>query len=124
MKLKHLIIISLILLAITLLIQKCRACEFLICARTDTPNIYGISVICMPDNWIWGTEECLPKFYIIKCPQMSVAEGINYIGTEYAIDETAMSEPNKLTMKSTGRLSLTKAGILQCLKKKAQQVEP
>jgi hypothetical protein len=39
----------------------------------------GYPVVIMPDGHTWGTEECLPRFVVVKCPQVTVPEAMHYI---------------------------------------------
>jgi hypothetical protein len=87
-KLKHLIIIALILLAITFLMQKCRSCELVCMARTDLSptSLYETNdVLAVFEN---GTVANLKTaksnasmfsgvFYYVYVPDLSVAEAIN-----------------------------------------------
>lgn len=37
----------------------------------------GYPVVIKPDGWGWGGEERLPKFVLVKCPQVTVEQIIN-----------------------------------------------
>jgi hypothetical protein len=39
----------------------------------------GMPVVVMGDGHGWGTEECLPKFVLIKIPGVSVATVLKYV---------------------------------------------
>ena len=39
----------------------------------------GYPVVVMPDGQTWGREECLPKFVIVKCPEVTVEQARGYI---------------------------------------------
>ena len=37
-------------------------------------------VICVkPDGWLWGKEECLPNFIIVRVPGVSIEQGVDYL---------------------------------------------
>lgn len=46
----------------------------------------GMPVVVMPDGHIWGLEERLPKFIVIKIPLVSVDRVLKYIGEWRDID--------------------------------------
>ena len=39
----------------------------------------GHVISVQPDGHTWGKEECLPKFYIVKLPKVSVADVQKYL---------------------------------------------
>jgi hypothetical protein len=39
----------------------------------------GFPVVVMPDGWVWGTEERLPKFVVIKIPGVPISKVLKYI---------------------------------------------
>ena len=43
----------------------------------------GMPVVVMEDGHIWGGEECLPRFVVIKIPTISVDVVKKYIEPEY-----------------------------------------
>ena len=54
-------------------------------ARTQLGDI----VVIRPDGWVWGREEGLPNFVLVKIPDMTVEEAKQYensITEEYEID--------------------------------------
>lgn len=59
-------------------------------ARTQLGDI----VIVKPDDWVWGGEECLPNFVIVKLPGVSVEEVNNYM--ESLMDNTDPNNPKML----------------------------
>lgn len=81
MKLKHLIVyqivIALILLVLTLLIQKCRSCEMVCTLRTDfLPDALWETndIVDIFENGTYYGKPCLEHNYIVKIPDLSVAE--------------------------------------------------
>jgi len=38
----------------------------------------GDIVVVRPDNWVWGKEECLPNFVVVKVPGMNEVEAKQY----------------------------------------------
>lgn len=43
----------------------------------------GDVVVVMPDGHVWGSEECLPDFIIVKVPSVSVETAQTYIQAVY-----------------------------------------
>jgi len=54
----------------------------------------GDIVVVKPDGWVWGNEENLPRYLVVKLPQLSV-ETINHF-TESLMD---LSDPENPKMK-------------------------
>lgn len=42
----------------------------------------GDVVVVMPDGHVWGKEERLPKFMVVKIPDLSVKDAMKYIESE------------------------------------------
>ena len=34
----------------------------------------GDVIVVRPDGWVWGKEECLPNFIVVKVPDMAIEE--------------------------------------------------
>ena len=47
----------------------------------------GDIVVVKPDGWVWGREECLPNYLVVKLPQLSVE-------TVEHFTQSLMGEPN------------------------------
>ncbi len=45
--------------------------------RTQREDI----IVVRPDGWVWGSEECLPNFVVIKIPGMSYETAKQYEGS-------------------------------------------
>jgi hypothetical protein len=53
----------------------------------------GDIVVVRPDNWVWGKEECLPNFIVVKVPGMNEVEAKQYeqsLMEQKGIDERGM----------------------------------
>jgi hypothetical protein len=46
----------------------------------DSPerSMKGDVIVVRPDGWVWGREECPPRFVIIKVPDMTLEEAKKY----------------------------------------------
>ena len=53
----------------------------------------GHVISVKPDGHTWGKEECLPKFYVVKLPKVSVADVEKYL--ESKIDLLSVVEEGK-----------------------------
>jgi hypothetical protein len=79
-KLIHWVILVLILLLLTIIIQKkCYPCEMLCLARTDlqADSFWETNdiVVIKDNNWSWGSDERNKNlFFIVKIPDLSVSE--------------------------------------------------
>lgn len=38
----------------------------------------GDIIVVRPDGWVWGKEECLPNFVIIKIPDLKIEDAMKY----------------------------------------------
>ena len=47
--------------------------------RACMPVGIGDVIIAKPNGWRWGKKECLPSYYIIKIPDLSVKEAESYL---------------------------------------------
>ena len=65
----------------------------------------GHVIAIMPDGHEWGSQECLPKFYIIKIPGVSVDDLQDYIASK--IDWLAEKGPKRIGIRKW-KLNLTK----------------
>lgn len=83
----------------------------------------GHVISVQPDNHAWGKEECLPKFYVVKLPKVSVADVKKFLdvqmntlgdGTEvigirkYKLDVSSIPTAIKNTLKSDGVITINK----------------
>ena len=39
---------------------------------------FGDIIVVREDGWVWGNEECLPNFIVVKLPSMSFEEAKKY----------------------------------------------
>ena len=62
-------------------------------AQYDARTQLGDVVVIRPDGWVWGREEGLPNFVLVKIPNMTVGEAKQY---EEAIMDTTDPEHPKL----------------------------
>ena len=53
----------------------------------------GHVVSVKPDGHTWGKSECLPKFYIVKLPKVSVADVQKYLEPKMDLFSTAEEKP-------------------------------
>ena len=53
----------------------------------------GHVISVQPDGHTWGKEECLPKFYIVKLPKVSVADVQKYLEPKMDLFSTAEEKP-------------------------------
>ena len=56
--------------------------ELLIKAENPSNNPakqIGDVVVVKPDGWKWGKEECLPRYVVVKVPDMTVKEAEKYV---------------------------------------------
>jgi hypothetical protein len=51
----------------------------------------GDIIVVRPDGWVWGKEECLPNFIVVKVPQMTETEAKKY--EESLTDNTDKEKP-------------------------------
>jgi hypothetical protein len=90
-------------------------------AEMDRAGSYkkGYPVVVMPDDHTWGSQEGLPKFVIIKCPQLALSGAQNYIDQYVqAFDYVTISanqaqdiyavRVSASNVNSTGHLDITK----------------
>jgi hypothetical protein len=60
-------------------------------ASRDARIQLGDIVVVRPDGWQWGNEENLPRYIIVKIPQLSV-DDVSYL-VEQLIDKTNPDKP-------------------------------
>ena len=82
----------------------------------------GHVIAVMPDGHKWGKEECLPKFYIVKLPEVKVEEVKKYLESKmdlatateaiairkYKLDVTTLPRETKETLEKDGVITLEK----------------
>jgi hypothetical protein len=90
----------------------------------------GHVISVQPDGHTWGKEECLPKFYIVKLPKVSVADVKKYLDPKIDLFSTADVKPTiairkykldvanlptlaKTALESDGVLSISKVDDLE-----------
>ena len=89
----------------------------------------GDPVVVMPDGHEWGRKECLPKFYVVKVPGLSVEVAKKYIQVEedggrpitrrlYRLNIDGLKLGDKEVLEATGRVTLSTSTIQGKLKKK------
>lgn len=56
----------------------------------------GHIISVQPDNHKWGKEECLPKFYVVKLPDVRVEDVQKYLESKVdLLSEVEAGEPRK-----------------------------
>jgi hypothetical protein len=64
----------------------------------------GDIIVVRPDGWVWGSEECLPNFVVVKVPGVSVEDVKHYedvlqqdevVTRTLSIDKTEWDDENK-----------------------------
>jgi hypothetical protein len=89
----------------------------------------GDVVDVRPDGFLWGREECLPRFYIIKIPELKIADAKKYMQSSYSglimtkrrryqID-IGLLESSKMSPVSTGKATLPLTTLQSALIDKA-----
>lgn len=83
----------------------------------------GHVISVKPDGHKWGKEECLPKFYIVKLPKVSVADVQKYLDAQmdtlgsatekiairrYQVDVGTIPTAIKNTLETDGVISISK----------------
>lgn len=110
-------------------------------SSTDPTNLKtwdrGHVISVQEDGWPWGSSECPPKFCVVKISDMTVEEARVYLESEMEIPEEGrhdmkvlsirknkfdlddVSLPKEKTdeLKNTGKMSITKAQVTDCVKK-------
>lgn len=82
----------------------------------------GHVVDVKPDGWKWGASECLPKFWKVKLPNISVSQVNKFLAVKY--DATDANTPVQIrewklsvndipaeivsTLNNTGEITITK----------------
>ena len=94
----------------------CFACEILVLNRADIPtnsDWQRYDPVCVkPDGFNWGDREALPKFYIVKLPQITVTQGETFLipnitlRRKKKLDYNNLSTAMKNELNSTGMLTL------------------
>jgi len=119
-------------------------CEILIKAKDNVnpdPELdklnykRGHFVAVMPDGHTWGKKECLPDFFILKIPGVSVDQFDEYMKPELDtgdakkqiitkrrihkldIDATTIPKAIRNAVKNTGVATITKAQIINHLRR-------
>lgn len=90
----------------------------------------GYVVCVMPDGHPWGKKECLPDFVVLKVPNMTVENTLQYLQEKLEnpqtinqkaigrrvkklnVDSTLLPLAKRNTIKNTGVVTLTKAQTL------------
>jgi len=90
----------------------------------------GHVISVQPDGHKWGKEECLPKFYIVKLPKVSVADVQKYLEPKmdifsreeerptiairhYKLDVENLPTLAKTALESDGVLSISRVSDLE-----------
>jgi hypothetical protein len=83
----------------------------------------GHVISVQPDGHKWGKEECLPKFYVVKLPKVSVADVKKYLDVQmntlgdstkvigirkYKLDVSSIPTAIKNTLESDGVITINK----------------
>lgn len=96
----------------------------------------GDVVVVRPDGWLWGNEECLPNFIIVKVPDMPYEEAKKYEESlnEQFIDDKGETQSRMLKVRKyqiplvdveeakskNGILNRTKAEKIKNIKEKTE----
>lgn len=89
----------------------------------------GDIIVAACDNHVWGRSEGLPKFYVVKVPDISVAEvniycDPHYKGLsdtelkhkrKYKFDVTKLSLKNQNDIETKGIVTVSKAVLKKCM---------
>lgn len=87
----------------------------------------GHVVSVQPDGHKWGKEECLPKFYIVKLPKVSVATVNKFMEAKmdiltgeqpiairkYKLDVSSLATALKTALEHDGVITINKASDLE-----------
>ena len=79
-------------------------------ARTQVGDV----IVVRPDGWVWGNEECPPRYIVIKRPDLSV-EDARYL--EEPLTDTATVSTNtpstsvEMTTETGGKIILTNSKV-------------
>ena len=127
MKLRTAIILTITLLLITLYLENCRGCEFLVyISNKDNVLVYGDLISVYEDGHNWGSGETNSElFAIVKSTDMSVSQGLGYL-MQQKLDIDTLTVPQKNTLTATKRLSLVKSKLISKLvvKEVVVEIEP
>ena len=66
----------------------------------------GDIIVVRPDGWKWGKEECLPRFVVVKVPELSIEEAAQYEQPLFDV-----TDPQKPLMVRVRKYALPKAYI-------------
>ena len=67
----------------------------------DARSQIGDIIVVRPDGWVWGKEECLPRFVVVKLPNVSV-DDVKYL--EQSLTDT--KDPQKPVMLKVRQYSI------------------
>lgn len=60
----------------------------------DARSQIGDIIVVKPDGWVWGREECLPTFIVVKLPGVTIEE-VEHL-TQMLVDTTILEHPKIL----------------------------
>jgi hypothetical protein len=60
----------------------------------DARSQIGDIIVVRPDGWVWGREECLPNFIVVKVPDMTLEEAKKY---EESLSKTEIIDDKPVT---------------------------
>jgi hypothetical protein len=85
-----------ILIILLLLCSNCYGAELLVKAedawgKDEARSRKGDIIVVRPDGWEWGREECLPRFIVVKLPNVK-EEDVKYL-EQSLMDNTDKEKP-------------------------------